>query len=57
MSEHTPLKVKSIILIKIGDEFSWDTIGGKRYQGVIVDIDSNVAYVKCSDGITRPVEI
>ena len=44
-------------LIKIGDEFSWDTIGGKRYEGVIVDIDSNVAYVRCTDGVTRPVEI
>ena len=57
MSEQTKLKVKSINLIKIGDEFSWDTIGGKCYQGVIVDIDSNVAYVKCTDGVTRPVEI
>ncbi len=49
--------MKNDNLIKIGDEFSWDTIGGKRYEGVIVDIDSNVAYVRCTDGVTRPVEI
>jgi hypothetical protein len=35
----------------------WKTIGGNEYEGVIVDLDSNVAIVKCTDGKTRSVEI
>lgn len=44
-------------LIKIGDDFSWDTISGERFEGVIVAIKSNVVYVKCTDGVIRPVGI
>ena len=44
-------------IVKAGDEFSWDTISGERYSGIIVEMDGNVAYVKCTDGVTRPVEI
>ena len=42
--------------MKIGYEYSWKTIIGDEYSGVVVDVDSNVLYVKCLDGVIRPVE-
>ena len=35
----------------------WETIAGDKYEGHVVEMDSNVAVVKCSDGQTRTVEI
>jgi len=51
------MKKESLGLIKLGDDFSWDTIGGKRFEGVVVGIDSNVLFIRCKDGIIRPVEV
>ena len=35
----------------------WETIAGDKYEGYVVEMDSNVAVVKCSDGQTRTVEL
>jgi len=45
------------IVFKIGEEFSWDTVDNKRYEGIIVEVSSEYVYVKCTDGKTRRVEI
>lgn len=37
--------------------FSWETWGGDKYEGEIVEYDGDTIYVKCTDGITRPVDI
>ena len=39
------------LLVKEGDMIAWKTLGGDRYQGVIEELDSNVAYVRVGDGI------
>jgi len=34
----------------------WSNIFGDTFEGVVVEIDSNVFVVKCDDGIMRYVE-
>ena len=58
------IKVKSVfrdkegnIIVKVGDTIKWDTIGGKVYQGEVVEIDSNVAYVHVKGKGTKTVEM
>ena len=41
---------------KIGDRVAWETIVGFRYEGEIVDIDSNVLIVRLDNGKEVPVE-
>jgi hypothetical protein len=35
--------------------FSWSTIGGKSYEGVLWEIDNNTHHVLCTDGVERAV--
>ena len=44
---------------EVGMHANWETWenGGTYYSGTIIEIDSNVAYVKCIDGKTRAVEV
>lgn len=44
------------IIVKEGDRISWKTIGGDWYVGDIVEMDSNMAYVKLKDGRIKTVE-
>jgi len=37
--------------------YSWQTWGGKKYEGEIIDAEDDCIYVKCTDGITRAVDI
>jgi hypothetical protein len=41
---------------KEGDTVRWSTLGGDHYEGPVVEVDSNVLYVRCADGKVRPVE-
>lgn len=34
----------------------WETIGGDKFHGKLVEVDSNVLIVDCSDGVRRGVE-
>ena len=34
----------------------WSTIGGITYRGYVTEVDSNVLYVRCQDGVERCVE-
>jgi len=38
-------------------EIEWETIGGQKYEGKIIEVDNGTAIVKCSDGKTRAVRI
>jgi ribosomal protein L35AE/L33A len=38
-------------------KIAWMTAGGSVYEGEVVNIDSNVGVVRCSDGVTRVVEL
>ena len=40
----------------VGERVFWTTVTGNRYEGEMKEWDSNVAFVKCDDGPTRPVE-
>ena len=44
------------ILPNSNPNYSWITLGGKFYEGEVVDIYSNVLIVKCTDGVVRAVE-
>lgn len=39
-----------------GERMAWRTVGGDEYSGEVVDVDSNVLYVRCGDGVVRCVE-
>lgn len=39
------------------DVVAWGTLLGREYVGVIQEMDSNVAIVRCTDGIVRAVEM
>jgi len=39
------------------EQVFWFNLEGSRFQGTLKEWDSNVAYVKCTDGLTRPVEV
>jgi hypothetical protein len=41
---------------KKGMGVKWETFGGNKYEGVIIEVDCNVLHVKCTDGVTRAVE-
>jgi len=45
------------IIVRVGDNFRWETIGGEKFEGKIVEMDSNVATVRCTDGVKRTVEL
>jgi hypothetical protein len=34
----------------------WQTLGGDEHEGLVVDVDSNVLIVECTDGVRRAVE-
>lgn len=36
--------------------FAWSTIGGDSYEGTVIDDDSGVLSVACTDGVTRVVQ-
>jgi hypothetical protein len=40
----------------VGDVFSWGTLDGRRHEGIVVELDSNVAIVRLPDGREMPVE-
>lgn len=31
----------------VGDKIYWETVSGRLHEGVIKEIDSNVAYIDC----------
>lgn len=39
----------------IGSRFSWTTLDGNTYSGVIEDVDNYTFIVKCDDGVIRAV--
>ncbi len=41
---------------KAGNIISWETLGGARHRGRVVEMDGNVAHVVCDDGAKRCVE-
>ncbi len=43
-------------LPRVGDLIWWNTLGGSRHRGRVVEIDSNVAHVQCDDGVKRCVK-
>ena len=45
------------ITAKVGDPISWGTMSGEMLEGVIQELDSNVAIVKLPDGETTSVEL
>ena len=48
---------KGMLLVGVGSTIWWTTLGGIYYEGVIVEMDSNVAFVKVQDGTIKPVEL
>jgi hypothetical protein len=40
-------------VLQVGDRFSWETLGGMKYSGVIVEIDNGTFFVMCDDGVRR----
>jgi hypothetical protein len=36
--------------------FRWETVGGDEHEGEVIDTDSNVLIVRCTDGVVRAVE-
>lgn len=44
------------LLVGVGDTIRWETITGEKLQGVIEEMDSNVAYVRLPGGLI-PVEL
>lgn len=45
------------IIVKVGDNFRWETFIGEKFEGKIVEMDCNVAIVDCTDGKRRAVEL
>ncbi len=45
------------LTVGVGDVIKWSTIGGKVYQGEIIEMDSNVAFVRVKGHGTKPVEL
>lgn len=43
--------------MEIGSFYKWETLGNKKHEGIVIEVDSNVAYIMCADGVTRAVEI
>jgi len=41
---------------KVGDVVTWKTVLGNEFKGELTEWDSNVAIVKCVDGLERAVE-
>lgn len=39
----------------IGQQFSWTTLDGNKYSGIIKDVDNYTFIIKCDDGVTRAV--
>lgn len=35
--------------------YSWETISGKSYEGVLMEIDNDTYIVLCTDGVERAV--
>ncbi|AEO93652.1 gp393 [Bacillus phage G] len=35
--------------------YSWETFGGTKYEGVLLEIDNNTRIVACTDGVVRAV--
>lgn len=35
----------------------WETLAGKKYQGEVIEVDSNVLICKLSDGTKKAVEM
>lgn len=44
------------LLVKEGDIVVWNTLGGESFKGKIVEMDSNVAYVKLESGEIKTIE-
>ena len=43
--------------MEIGSFYSWETWGNKRYEGTVIEVEDDCAYIKCTDGITRAINI
>lgn len=56
--ERTPCRdEKGKILVREGDNIEWQTLGGDLFMGEVIELDSNVAIVRCLDGKIRAVEV
>jgi hypothetical protein len=44
---------EGVSVLQVGDRFSWETLGGMKYSGVIVEIDNGTFFVMCGDGVRR----
>jgi hypothetical protein len=62
MNEHIGIPCRSFttssgrLLPIVGSRISWGTLGGDYFEGVVVEMDSNVAHVQLDDGSIRTVE-
>ena len=36
--------------------YTWQTIMGVQYRGVVTEVDSNVIHMLCDDGVKRATE-
>ncbi len=41
---------------KVGDAVVWKTLGGDKFVGRVIELDSNVAIVELPDGTRKAVE-
>ena len=44
------------MVYKVGMRIKWNTISGAEYEGVIIEIDSNVLVIKLDDGTIKCLE-
>lgn len=43
-------------LENLGYTYSWETVDGTKYEGVVIDIDNECIYVKLDDGTIKVTE-
>jgi hypothetical protein len=53
--QHRKNKMSDYDKYFIGSQFSWTTLDGSAYSGVIEDVDNYTFIVKCDDGVIRAV--
>jgi hypothetical protein len=41
---------------EVGERVKWETIAGRKFEGVIIDWDNYVAIVKLDDGTEKAIE-
>jgi hypothetical protein len=42
--------------LRVGDRYAWSTVGGQYFEGEVVELDANVAFVQLANGQVAAVE-